>query len=196
MGRFYANLTLRTTNHAAVLEIARSTGRPSFVSAERRGSIVLFDGGEESDDPEFVHAQAELYSGSLDCAALGVINHDDSVLMYALYDRGELCDEYISSPEYFELDEETAALVEQGGDARMLARTLGPPDVTDSVERLLRLSATDEGGFEFEADRHAALVDVLGLNPLAVGTGFDELSEAAYPEGSSPPDFVELASAD
>jgi hypothetical protein len=189
MGRFYANLTLHTTNHAAVEEIARSAGRPTLISPARNGSIVVFDGGEESDDPEFVHAQAELYSGSLDCAALGVINHDDSVLMYALYDRGELCDEYISSPDFFELDEDTAAMVEQGGDAAMLARAFAQSSAVVELESILRASPDDEDGYVFETDRHAALVAALSLNPAAVGTGYAELQEGERPAGFSETDF-------
>lgn len=189
MGRFYANLTLRTADQASVVQIAQSSGRSVRISSARNASIVVFDGGDESDDPEFVHAQAELYSGSMDCEALAVINHDDSVLMYAFYDRGELLDEYISDPTHFDLDEEDAAMVEQGGDARALARSFTRPADAMKLEAILRASAGEGGAYMFETDRHAALVSALALNPAAIGTGYAELEAEIYPEGFSTADF-------
>ncbi len=193
MGRFYANLTLRTADQASVVQIAQQSGRTARISSARNGSIVVFDGGEESDDPEFVHAQAELYSGSMDCEALAVINHDDSVLMYAFYESGELVDEYISDPSHFDLDEDDAAMVEQGGDARALARAFTRPADAMKIEEILRADAGEGGAYTFETDRHAALVSALSLNPAAIGTGFAELEAQEFPAGFSATDFVAVS---
>lgn len=46
------------------------------------------------------HSVVRKLSLDLSCPALAVMNHDDSVMLYALYDRGELVDQYDSDPDF------------------------------------------------------------------------------------------------
>jgi hypothetical protein len=104
---------------------------------------------------------------------LAILNHDDDILWYHLYEDGRLMDKYNSSPNYFEPTAEPSAPA--GGNAQQLCTAFGTTDVT-SVECAFCKSTCDKGGYAFAYQRHADLVHALGTPEFGVGTAYASLS--------------------
>ncbi len=174
MGAFYSNVTVKHADPDAVIAVLEKLRRDAFVSPAQNGAVVVFDAHIESQDAKDIDRLASPISKGLRCAVLVALNHDDDLLYYALFECGRLIDEYNSRPGYFDGTEQEAA----GGDARKLAAAFGVPDRADRLDRLLH--GTE---YTFQTERHAALVQMLGLPPAAVGSGYDTISRGELPEG-------------
>ena len=172
MGSFYTNHTVRGPSQSKLLEWLRD--RPAYVSKSERGLSVVLDAESEDQDGEVLAGLASEISGQLNCHVLAVLNHDDDVLYFELYENGEKIDEYNSSPAFFnesaESDEPT------GGNAALLSTIFGASD-QGKVEAALR------GDYVFAFERHRDLALALGLPMYSVGLGYNYVSE-----GDLPPD--------
>ena len=188
MGSSYTNVTLRGPTRDAVLRDLAEHGLTAYVSAAERDAVVVYERGAEQEDPGMLFEFAAGLSERLGGAALAVMNHDDGVLLYLLFQSGTCVDAYNSTPDYFG---EAADDEDRGGDAAVLAAAFGAADRAAPLAAALA-AGTDEGGFAFESDRHARIVELLALPRCAVGTGFTYLEAGEYPSGYGAPDF-ELA---
>src|SRR5262245_39868131 len=132
MGSFYTSHILRGPSQDQVLDWLEQ--RPAYVSVTEAGNTVVLDAACESQDGEELAGLAARLSGEFQCPVLALLNHDDDIFYFELYEGGKKTDEYNSSPGYFEGDPKAGP---SGGDAARLARIFG---VTDSarVERVLR----------------------------------------------------------
>jgi hypothetical protein len=130
---------------------------------------------------------ARRLSGEFRCPLLAVLNHDDDILWYQLYRDGELLDEYDSRPNNFKEEAEDSG--PEGGDAEKLCSAFGV-DAVERVESILRKPSFDEGVYIFAMERHADLVEALGISPFGVGAGFDHVSIDELPEGLSQSDLL------
>jgi len=175
MGAFYTNVTVRHTDVGAVIAVLEGLRRDAFVSLAHNGAIVVFDAHIESQDAKDIDRLANPLSRSLHSTTLLVLNHDDDLLYYALLEGGRLIDEYNSRPGYFDGTAQEAI----GGDAQKLTAAFGVPDRADRLHRLLHATK-----YTSETERHAALVQLLGLPPAAVGSGYDTISDGELPEGT------------
>jgi hypothetical protein len=101
VGNFYTNHTVRTTDQAAVVKVL--AGRRAYVSPPSHGAVVVFD--QEMMDVETLGADL---SGELHCPVLAIMNHDDDILWYALFENGAKTDEYDSTPGLFHRTPRTA----------------------------------------------------------------------------------------
>src|SRR5688572_11505292 len=101
MGSFYTNITLGTTDIDRVEAAMRQARRAALIAPPDEKCTVVFDEASEKQDIEILGALAMHLSRACSCPALAVLNHDDDVLVYLLYDAGELVDEYNSAPSYF-----------------------------------------------------------------------------------------------
>jgi len=174
MGAFYTNVTVRHTDVDAVIAVLEQLRRDAFVTPAHNGAIVVFDAHIESQDTKDIDRLAGPLSKGLRSAVLLALNHDDDLFYYALLESGRLIDEYNSRPGYFDGTEQIAT----GGDARKLAAAFGVADRADRLDRLLHSTR-----YTSETERHAALVQLLGLPPTAVGSGYDTISHGELPEG-------------
>jgi hypothetical protein len=102
MGNFYTNITLSGPDKDAVLGALRRNNRSAYVSQTHDHFTVVYDLETESQDEEVLCHVAELLSREFAGPALAVLNHDDDILIYHLYSRGEKVDSYNSAPGYFE----------------------------------------------------------------------------------------------
>ncbi|HSL71334.1 MAG TPA: hypothetical protein VK864_13890 [Longimicrobiales bacterium] len=180
MGNFYTNITLRTTDTDRVVDAVRQANRIALITPPDLACTVVFDQASESQDQKVLQRLASHLSAECHCAALAVINHDDDILMYFLYENGKLVDEYNSAPTYFL--RHARAKTPKGGNAERLCAAFGVPDQEADIERILRIPP-DADSFIFELDRHQKLVDALGLPASAVGTGYTYLEQGELPEG-------------
>ena len=185
MGGFYTNYTLRGPSQKAVASAL--AGRKAIVSPESSGCVVAYDEASDDQDGAAIAALASHLSASLHCPVLAVLDHDDDILWYQLYEDGKLTDEYDSTPGYFDPSAEPSAPA--GGDAERLCRAFGASDVA-AVEAVLRKSSFDADGYAFAHERHADLVRTLGLPEFAVLKAYASFERGEYPEGMSAQDMM------
>jgi hypothetical protein len=178
MGNFYVNYTLRGVGQSDVAKVL--VGRRARVTPVHKDCVVVFDEASESQDRQEITQLAAKLSKKLSCPVLIVLNHDDDILWYRLYVKGNLSDEYDSNPDCFESVPKPSGPV--GGDAAKLCATFGGDQA--AVEKVLRVSKLGVYAFEFE--RHAALVEALGISDYAVGTSYLSFRYNELPEGFPP----------
>lgn len=169
----------------------RRKDRIAFVSPSDGGAVVLYDQECDELDQELMAALASELSCELQCPALAVVNYDDDILWYHLYDGGKLVDEYNSCPHYFDPKAEPSSPV--GGDAAKLCDAFGGEDV-EAVGQILRKSSLDDDGYDYETDRHRDLADAAGLPKFSVGAGYMSIEEDELPEGLDKDQLAEVQS--
>ena len=153
MGNVYTNYTLRG---ASQQRVARAlAGRKAIVTTAQHDCVVVFDEQSDEQNLEYISELATRLSREFSCSVLAVLNHDDDILWYRLYENGEMSDEYDSSPGYFDPAAEPSPPA--GGNAQRLCSAFGATDVV-AVERILRKSTYDDYGYAFAFQRHADLV--------------------------------------
>ena len=184
MGNSYVNYTLRGPGHQAVAAVL--AGRNAIVTPAHNGCVAVFD---EKSDEQTRAAMDDLgarLSRELHCPVLSVLVHDDDLFCYHLFDRGDCIDRYDSSPGYFDPSAERTEPA--GGNAGKLCGAFGV-DKASEVESILRKSDGD-AGYTFATDRHADLVQALGLPDYAVASSYASVSSGELPDGLSEEDLV------
>jgi hypothetical protein len=178
MGSFYTNITLRIADRSRVKLHLLARGLSAFLSRAENGTLVVYDRGAEEQDPAVLDRLAADLSSRFGGAALAILNQDDDVLTYSLFEAGRRTDEYNSAPDYFD----QGAYVDRGGQPERLAQAFGVPERTAQLAAILGLSASEDD-VVFEMDRHEQLVEALALPRCAIGTGYDYLETGEYPTG-------------
>jgi len=185
MGNFYVNYTVRTDDQAAIIKAL--AGRNAFLTSANKGAIVVFDEAADSQDVDVVMALGVHLSRELGCPVLAVLNHDDDILWYGLFEKGRCIDEYDSSPGYFD---EGGSRPPEGGNAAKLCAAFQSPNIA-RVEAILRKPYGDNG-YTFAYERHADLVSALDLPDFPVAFGFRYVSLGGTPRGLSLNDLTRV----
>lgn len=189
MGNFYTNITLQGPSQAEVIETVRRLGRTAYVSPTINDYTVVYDRETEDQDVAVLEDLAALLSDRLKCVALAVLNHDDDVLLYRLYDSGDLLDAYDPSPggfydeddDDFDDDDDDDLFDEEPpmpGDADALCAAVGMPEMAPRVDQILN----EDEDYVFAIDRHDDLAQALHLPMHAVGVGYDYIEMDDVPE--------------
>ncbi len=186
MGSFYTSHLVRGPSQSQVLSWLGD--RPAFVSKTDNGNTVVLDAACESQDGEELAALATGLSAHFDCTVLALLNHDDDILHFELYERGEKTDEYNSTPGYF--DGSDSAAGPTGGDALRLASLFGAAD-SSAVESVLR-----KPDYVFAMERHRDLAAALGLPAFSVGLGYTYAEAGELPPGTVPGTYAHSAKRD
>ena len=188
MGSFYTNVLVQGATQDQIAEDLRGVGREAYVSPTVGRFTVVYDALSECQDHGLLAHFAGQLSRRLGATAMASLMHDDDVLMYWLFQDGELVDEYSSAPGYFE-DADGEATPPSGGDARRLCLTFGAEGAADEVERVLRAFGETDF-YVFETDRHHELIRLLGLPAFAADFGFDYIARGETPHGLKQGDLV------
>lgn len=193
MGNFYTNYTLKGPSQQAVAFAL--AGRKAIVTTDYNGCIMIFDEQSDQQDAKIISDLAARLSYQFSCPVLAVLNHDDDILWFQLYENGMMADEYDSAPGYFEAEDEDAAMAgPRGGDAQRLCAIFGcgEPDV---VESILRKSFLDPDGYAFAFQRHGDLVDALGLPDFGVGNSYQSFEDPCFefPDALTKKDLLRTA---
>jgi hypothetical protein len=109
---------------------------------------------------------------------LAVLNHDDDVLLYRLFENGRLLDEYNSAPAY-----PAPSNSPTGGHPELLCKAFGANSASAVSAILRKPQRGGPDGYLFAVHRHLALVEALGLPIYAVGAGFSYVSDDDAPNG-------------
>jgi hypothetical protein len=173
VGSFYTSHTLRGPSPEEVLGFLKS--RSALVSRSENGCVTVLDEACESQDGEVLAELAHDLSERFQCPVLAVLNHDDDILYFELYEDGQKTDEYNSAPGYFNEDAEDDRPV--GGDAKRLSELFGAAD-PGQVEAILR-----SGEYVFALERHRDLAEALSLPPCSIGIGYTYASAGELPPG-------------
>jgi hypothetical protein len=189
VGNFYSNYTVRGSSQQAVT--AALAGRKAFVSPIFNGSVVVFDQESDNQDQPLIGQLALRLSKELHCPVMAVLVHDDDILWYQLCEDGALSDEYNSTPGYFDVSA-TETAPPSGGAAEKLCAAFGATEIA-SVERILRMPSCADDGYIFESERHADLIQALGLPPFVLGNAYASFARGEFPEGLSERDMMSSA---
>jgi hypothetical protein len=92
MGNFYTNYTVRGPSQRAVASAL--AGRSALVTPAQDGCVVVFDESSEDQDHDAIGELAARLARQFLCPVLAVVNHDDDILWYRLYQSGALIDQY------------------------------------------------------------------------------------------------------
>jgi hypothetical protein len=158
VGNFYVNFSVKAAEPKRVADVLRSAGRVALVTPAQRGAVVVYEEEADTQATGPILDVGALLSRAVDAPVLAVLNHDDDILCYWLFERGALVDAYNSRPDYF------GGAGEQGGDARRLCDVWGGDPVL--VEAVLRSEHT------FALQQHQQLAEALGLPLWSVGFGY------------------------
>ena len=170
------------------MEVAEALdGRNAVVTPSQNGCVVVFDEQSDDQDQQVIGDLASRLSGECHCAVIAVLNYDDDILWYQLYEDGELTDEYDSSPGYFDPEAEPSCPV--GGDAQRICAAFAASDV-QKVTRILRKSSYDDDGYLFAFERHRDLFRSLGLPSWSVGATYASFERHDYPNGLDPEKII------
>jgi len=173
MGNFYTNITLRTSERAAVAEHMRAGHRSCFISPSRKGFTTVYDRLCENQDVHDIETLAIELSSRFHCTALAVLNHDDSILWVGVIRDGAWLTKYDSSKRF-------------SGSAFKMAREFGVPALAPLVSLLMRLPML------FEVTRHEAIAAIIGIPNFSVGLGYEYLLRGDRPDGVNANEFEAL----
>ena len=186
MGNFYVNFTVKGDDPQRIADSLKQARRKAFVTPAIGGYVVVYEEESDSQDTRAIEAVGALLSREAASPVLSVLNHDDDILCYWLFDDGQLSDAYNSSPDYFgdsDAEEDSA-----GGDSALLCATLAAATAVDRVNAILR--ADD---YTFAIERHTHLVAALGLPKASLGLGYRYVDDGDYPDGLTADQLIRTA---
>ncbi len=188
MGGFYSNVSVKTTDTNSLLEMLREIGAP-FSAAADGEYIVVADERLDNQDEEWLEQLTVLLSQKLKTAALGVLVHDDSVLLMVLADANPSPLRYNSCPDYFD---GVGGSAPSGADASRFVTAFDRISGLEGLQGILsaELPVDPEADYKyaFESDRHADICRVLGFPAWAVF--FTHAGLAEHPPESFDSKFV------
>ncbi len=169
MGNFYVNFSVKGAEPRQVASALEGVGRRAIVTPSQSGYVVAYDEEADRQATRPILEVGSLLSRETGRPVLAILNHDDDVLCYWLFEGGELSDSYNSNPDAFE--EEDGAPPWQTGDAEKLCAAIGPGAEISAVEAALR------GDHVFAVERHQVLADALSLPSWSVGFGYGYVAD-------------------
>jgi hypothetical protein len=171
MGAFYTNFAVASTAQDKLSALLKKLGRNAYFSDTAGNFTFVYDEACEQNGDE-TEELAKKMSRELDSVVLAAMNHDDDILIYLLYEKGELIDSYNSCPKYF--GDEVAGM---DGDAAKLAAAFKVLANIDKIEQILSQTV-----YVFEAERHAALCKELGISDEYSLLSYEDITCGEYEE--------------
>jgi len=184
VGNFYVNFSVKVAESRQVADALERAGRRAIVAPPQRGYVVVYDEEADSQAMEPILTVGGLLSREVDRPVFAVLNHDDDILCYWLFEGGELVDSYNSNPDAF--DEEEGAPAWGTGDAETLRASLNSAADAAAIEAIL------QGDYVFAVDRHEQLAEALGLPPWSVGLGYGYLADGELDDEMDPGELIHV----
>jgi hypothetical protein len=178
MGSFYTNIALYRVNQEELIDYLTQIDRLTWVSPVENDFTIVYDAESDEQNTTVLHDVTEQLSRQFQCPALAVLNHDDDLLWYELFDSGKFVDSYNSTPNLFDDEPDSEP---SGGDAEMLCRLFQAQAQIAEVEAILRKPQGAEG-YIFAWERHRDLAKAVGLPKFAVGLRYNHLEFGNLPQ--------------
>lgn len=156
MGSFYTQVLVKHADAAQCAEVMKRLKRPAVVIPAHNGISVVCDRESDDQDIDVLDSVALALSERLRTAAVGLLNHDDDILVFRFFEHGA----FIGG-----LQVGLTPLSLRGSMAT-LRRLLNPSaSLGATIATFLR-------PYLFQSLRHARLAEVLNLPPRSVGHGY------------------------
>ena len=173
MGSVYVNYSVRTVDTARVADSLRRAQRVAVVTPPQAGYVVVYDQEADSQDTDAIEQLGKRLSADAEAVVLAVLNHDDEVFCYWLFECGHLVDTFNSNSEFFE---EAGESFEAPGDPARLTAVL------QVAERAAEVRAILQEEHDYAGDQHQDLAELLGLPDCSVGYGYKYVAQGELEE--------------
>lgn len=172
MGNFYANLSIRTDKHDAVVAHLNNVPDKGVVAPAAEGWVSFSTEQIETQDEAVIDEYGAAFS-RVGMPVFAVTNHDDDVLTVLLYQDDRRVGHINTNPGYFAGTDDPAIV--EGADAfAALADSATPAAI--------QAWAQEDHLFAIEA--HEALRNLLRLPPVSVGFGYKYFNRGEFgPDG-------------
>jgi hypothetical protein len=175
MGHFYTNFSALESDRPKIIGVLKAMERRAFFAADREW-CTIYDEETESQYHDSIQQLGQQLSQHLQSPVLGVLNHEDDVLEYWLFDRGIVLDHYNSWPGCYGQKGGQRPI---GGNSSLLCELFGLPALADEIHGVLH-----EKKFVFAFERHIELAQILGLDPDLATIGFLDIRRSDISEGA------------
>lgn len=199
MGIFYTNITLYGPLQKQVVDCLLELKRTAYASPTVRNFTVVYDKETEDQDLAVIQQLTSLLTRKFACQALSTLVQDGDVFRYWLFSKGELVDEYDSTPGYFD-PAQVGMLLPTGGDAWKLSNAFDAQHNVERVAHVLQLAANANRDDEMDTecligeDIHRELAHVLGVPLFAVATGYYTIENGFLADEFDPSEFIRCGS--
>lgn len=160
MGAFYTQLLVHDSNAERCAEVLRNLKRTAVVIPAQGEISVICDQQSESQDIDVIDSLALTVSVRLNCSVVALMNNDDDWLAFRYFDKAEFCGDLITGHTPFSLR----------GSILVLRR------LTNPRASLIALVLAFLNPVIFQTQRHARLIQILGLPSRSFGVGFRQIS--------------------
>lgn len=174
MGAFFTNYQVRSDSADDVARALKAIDKSvsAYISPTKNGWVTIYEKESDSQDDAVLQRLAMALSRGLSTAVFAFVVHDSDILMYWLYERGQLADEYNSAPDYFgDADEETRERYQGNPDA--LLPLCQPGTTREAIAKVM--DPDSAGGFAEET--LGELATLLGIDPERAALGFNYFEE-------------------
>jgi len=181
MGKFYVNFSVKSSDQQQVVDVLRDAGRVSIVSPPQLGYVIVYDEETDRQALSSIVLIGNLLSQSLNVPVIAVLNHDDRILRYWLFEKGAIVDAYDSRPDYFnkfflDLNEEDDDEMKDI-DTTQISRPEKLKDCLKSNIDLAKVKKILRNKYPSEISRHQIFVTELGLPNWSVGVGYYDVGK-------------------
>jgi len=177
MGTFYANIVVKTPDAASIVVLVEQTRLPATV-ASHDGFVILSDQRLDEQDEDWMNEWTQRLSAVTGAPSLGVLVHDDDVLLMCLATGDGRVQLYNSCPDYFTGE---GGGTPTGGDVELFASTFNPHVDRLALDKALNTGLADEKAADYpyvcEADRHLDLIHLLNLPAWSVSFAHASLDD-------------------
>lgn len=164
MGSFYTQVLVREQDGARCANLMKDLRRPAVIIPAHNGISVVCDRESEDQDIEVLDSVSLTLSARLDTAAVGLLNHDDDLLVFRFFERGI----FLGSLQV------GATPLSWRGSVATLRRLLRPSaSLIATVGIFLR-------PYLFQSSRHARIAEILDLPPRSVGHGYTYITQRNF----------------
>jgi hypothetical protein len=157
MGNFYTNITVKGQEQNSLLNYLEQLQRNAYISPSIDDFTVVYDKASEHNAGELFSLASQI-SNQFNCSTFAVLNHDESVFCYELFQSGSLIDQYISNPGFHDSE---AGDFPEGGNAQKLCIALGSTKAINKVRPILR--EPSQGVYLLASERHTKLIQALKI---------------------------------
>jgi hypothetical protein len=157
-------LLVRDANAERCADLLRELKRTAIVVPAEGELSVICDQQSENQDIDVIDSLALTVSVRLKCAVVALINHDDDWLCFRYFDNEKFCGELLVGHTPFSL---------RG--SILLLRRFTNPRASRIALALVFLTPV-----VFQTQRHASLINILGLPPRSFAVGFRHISTGRF----------------